>query len=114
MILEPSVAIMIETHTKVHTTAIKLNNQMVIIQVQVGKNIVEDFLLDGGATVNIIIKNLRTKLDLPKPRPAPYHLKMANQSIIKTFKNHKKFENSHTWHTICNHIYCFAKQCGRF
>jgi len=43
MILEPSVAIMIETHSKVHIAAIKLNNQMVIIQVQVGKNIVEDF-----------------------------------------------------------------------
>jgi hypothetical protein len=42
---------------------------MVVIQVQVGKNIVEDFLLDGGVNVNIIIKNLITKLGLPKPRP---------------------------------------------
>jgi hypothetical protein len=30
---------------------------MAILQVQVGKNIVEDVLLDGGASVNIIIKN---------------------------------------------------------
>jgi hypothetical protein len=51
---------------------------MVIIQVQVGKNIVEDVLLDGGASVNIITDNLRTKLGLPKPRPTPYHLKLAN------------------------------------
>jgi hypothetical protein len=50
---------------------------MTIIQVQVGKNIVEDFLLNRGASVSILIKNLRTKLGLPKPRPAPYQLKMA-------------------------------------
>ncbi len=31
---------------------------MVVIQIQVGKNIVEDVLLDGGTNVNIITKNL--------------------------------------------------------
>jgi hypothetical protein len=51
---------------------------MVIIQVQVVKNIVEDVLIDGGASVNIITKNLTTKLNLPKPRPAPYHLRMVD------------------------------------
>jgi hypothetical protein len=51
---------------------------MVVIQVQVGKNIVEDVLIDGGASVNIIIENLRTKLGLPKPRLIPYHLKMVD------------------------------------
>jgi hypothetical protein len=51
---------------------------MVVIQVQVGKNIVEDVLIDGGASVNIIIENLRTKLSLPKPRLIPYHLKMVD------------------------------------
>jgi hypothetical protein len=56
---------------------------MVVIQVQVGKNIVEDVLLDGDASVNIITKNLRTKLGLPKPRPVPYHLKMVDQSMTK-------------------------------
>jgi len=50
---------------------------MAIIQVQVGKNIVEDVLLDGGTNVNIITENFITKLGLPKPRPAPYHLRMA-------------------------------------
>jgi hypothetical protein len=83
MILKPSVAIMIGTHSEVHTAAIKIDNQMVIIQVKVRKNIVEDFLLDGGANVNIIIKNLRTKLGLPKLGPAPYHLKM----VIKVSPN---------------------------
>jgi hypothetical protein len=92
MILEPSVAIMIETHSEVHIVAIKLDNQMVVIQVQVGKNIVEDFLLDGGTTINIMIKNLRTKLGLPKPRPTPYHLRMANQSITKPLRIIKKLK----------------------
>jgi hypothetical protein len=67
---------------------------MVIIQVQVGKNNVEDFLLDGGTSVNIIIKNLGTKLGLPKPRSTPYHLIMAYRSrtkplgIIRNLKIH--------------------------
>jgi hypothetical protein len=38
---------------------------MAIIQVQVGKNIVEDVLLNGGTSVNIITKNLKTKLGYP-------------------------------------------------
>jgi hypothetical protein len=33
---------------------------MAIIQVQVGKNIVEDVLLDGGSSVNIITNNFKT------------------------------------------------------
>jgi hypothetical protein len=67
---------------------------MSVIQVQVGKNIVEDVLIDGGASVNIIIENLRTKLGLPKPKPVPYHLRMTNESmnrplgIIKNLKIH--------------------------
>jgi hypothetical protein len=89
MILEPSVATMIETHFEVHTTTIRVDNQIVVIQVQVGKNIVEDFLLDGGANVNIIIENLITKLSLPKPKPTPYHLKMANQSMTKPLESLK-------------------------
>jgi hypothetical protein len=56
---------------------------MVVIQVQVGKNIVEDVLINGRISVNIITKNLITKLGLPKPRPSPYHLRMVDQSIIR-------------------------------
>jgi hypothetical protein len=44
---------------------------MAVIQVQVGKNIIEDVLLDGRASVNIITKNLVTKSNLPKPKLAP-------------------------------------------
>jgi hypothetical protein len=32
---------------------------MVVIQVQVGKNFIDDVLIDGGFRVNIIIKNLK-------------------------------------------------------
>jgi len=65
---------------------------MAVIQVQVGKNIVEDVLIDGGASVNIITENLRTKLGLPKPRPAPYHFGMANQSMTKPLGIIKKLK----------------------
>jgi hypothetical protein len=59
---------------------------MVVIQIQVGKNIVEDVLLDGGTNVNIITKNLITKLNLPNPRLAPYHLRMASQNMTKPLR----------------------------
>jgi hypothetical protein len=55
VILEPSVAIVVETHSKVDIAATKIDNQMAVIQIQVGKNI-EDVLIDGGASVNIIIE----------------------------------------------------------
>jgi hypothetical protein len=54
---------------------------MVIIQAQVGNNIVEDVLIDGGASLNIITEILKTKLGLPQPRPTPYHLIMVDQSM---------------------------------
>ncbi len=40
-------------------------------------------MIDGKASVNIITENLITMLRLPKPRPAPYHLRMANQNMIR-------------------------------
>jgi len=33
---------------------------MAVIQVHVGKNIVEDVMLDGRISVNIVTKNLKT------------------------------------------------------
>jgi hypothetical protein len=56
---------------------------MAIIQVQVGKDIVEDVWIGGGASVNIIIKKLITKLGLPKPRPTPYHFRIVDQSMTR-------------------------------
>jgi hypothetical protein len=77
-ISKPSVATMVETHSEIDIAAIEVDNQMVVIQIQVGNNIVEDVLTKGGASVNIIIKNLVTKLGLPKLGLAPYHLRMAD------------------------------------
>jgi hypothetical protein len=82
-ISKPSVATVVETHAKIDTSATKVDNQMEVIQIQVGKNIIEDVLIDGRTSVNIITENLRTKLGLPKPRPAPYHLRMADESMTK-------------------------------
>jgi hypothetical protein len=56
---------------------------MAIFQVQIGKNTIEDVLLDGGSGKNIIIKQLRLKLRLPKPKPAPYNLRMVDQTTTK-------------------------------
>ncbi len=83
MIPKPSVATMIESHFEVDTIVIKANNHMAVIHIQVGKKNIEDVLLDGGTSVNIIIENLKTKLGLPKPKPAPYHLRLIDQNITK-------------------------------
>jgi hypothetical protein len=56
---------------------------MAMIQVQIGKNFIEDVLLDGGFGVNIITKKLRVQLGLSKPKPTPYNLLMAYQTIAK-------------------------------
>ncbi len=72
---------MVKIHSKIGTIVIEIYNQMVVIQVQVGKNIIENVLLDGSANVNIITENFKTKLGLLKPRPTPYHLRMADQTI---------------------------------
>ncbi len=83
MISKPNVAIVVQTHSKVDIVVINVDNQMAITQVQVGKITIEDVMLDGGANVNIIIENLKTKLSLPKPRLIPYHLKMAYYNMTK-------------------------------
>jgi hypothetical protein len=83
VVSNPSVATVIETHFEVDTIAIEVDNQMAIIQVQVKNNIVEDVLLNGGASVNIKIENFITKLGLPKPKLAQYHFRMAYQSMTK-------------------------------
>ncbi len=82
-ISKPNVAIVVGTHSELGTTFIKVDNQMAIIQVQVGKNIVEHVLINGRTNVNIITENIITKLGLPKPRLAPYHHKMVDQNMTK-------------------------------
>ncbi len=68
---------------KVGTTVVAIDNHMAIIQVQIGKNTIEDVLLDGGSRVNIITKQLKLRLGLPKPKPTPYNLRKANQTTTK-------------------------------
>ncbi len=86
VISEPNVATVVETNFKLDTTIIEVDNQMAIIQVQVGKNIVEDVLLNGRASVNIVTKYLKIKLGLPKPRPFPYHFKMVDQNMTRPLR----------------------------
>jgi hypothetical protein len=64
-------------NTRIATVAI--DNHMAIIQVQTRKNIIDDMLLDGRLRIKIIIEQLRTRLRLPKLKPTPYNLQMANQ-----------------------------------
>jgi hypothetical protein len=39
--------------------------------------------MDGGSRVNIITKNLRLMLGLPKLKPASYTLRMVDQTTTK-------------------------------
>ncbi len=41
---------------------VAIYNHMVVIQVQIGKNIIEDVLLDGGSGVNIITKQFEIEV----------------------------------------------------
>jgi hypothetical protein len=60
-----------------------IDTHMVVIMVHVGKNLMEDVLLDGGSSVNIITKDLRKKLRLLILKPTPYIFSMANQIVTK-------------------------------
>jgi hypothetical protein len=51
---------------------------MVVIEVQVGENIVEDILLDGGSNVNIMTEELWKMLGLPNSKPTLYTLWMVD------------------------------------
>jgi hypothetical protein len=57
---------------------------MVVIQVHVGKQLMDDVLLEREFKVNIITKDLRKKLGLLVPKPTPYILKMAYQTLTKS------------------------------
>jgi hypothetical protein len=62
---------------------VAIDHQMVVIQVQVGKNFIEDVFLDGGYGVNIIMQKMRVQLSLSKPKLTHDNLCMANQTIAK-------------------------------
>jgi hypothetical protein len=54
---------------------------MVVIWVQVGKNIIKDVLLDGVSSVNIMVNELWKQF--PNLKPTSYTLWMENQTITK-------------------------------
>ncbi len=66
-----------------YVRSVAIDPHMAIIPVHVGKNLVEDVLLDGGLGVNIITKDLRKKLGLSIPKPAPYTLRMVDHTLTK-------------------------------
>jgi hypothetical protein len=73
--------------------AVTIDHHMAIIQVQVGKNIMEDVLLDGRSNININTEELLWKLGLSQLELDPYNFKMVNQTttklvgLIKDLKN---------------------------
>jgi hypothetical protein len=74
------------THPQAPPFDVKLvitNLHMALILVHVGKNLMEDVLLDGRLGVNIIMEDLKKKLRLIIPKLAPYTLKMSNQTLTK-------------------------------
>ena len=60
-----------------------IDKHMPVISISISKNIVDDVLLNDGSGVNVITKEERRKLGLPKPSPAPFNLKMVNGTIAK-------------------------------
>ncbi len=73
------------------------------MQVHIGKNTIEDVLLDGGFGVNIITKQLRLKLGLPKPKLAPYNLRIIYQTTTKPMGFIKHLYIC-SWHSLYNYI----------
>ncbi len=68
---------------EVGITVVTIDKHMVVIQVQIGKNTIEDLLMDGTFKINIITKQLKLNLGLSKPKPTTYNLRMADQPTTK-------------------------------
>jgi hypothetical protein len=66
------------TLIKLTVVLVAIDHQMAIIHVQVGKNFIEDVLLDGGSKINIIMEKLRVRLGLLKPKLESYNLYMVD------------------------------------
>jgi hypothetical protein len=66
---------------------------MQVVQVWVGKFEVRDVLLNGGSSVNIILKSLRKKLGLRRPQSNPFVVRVVDQpkaqpiGLIKNLKS---------------------------
>lgn len=51
--------------------------------IQVGKETLENMLLDGGSKLNLIIKKEYIWLGIQTPLLAPYWLHMADQAVVQ-------------------------------
>ncbi len=63
-------------------TLVVMDRHMVVIHVQVSKNIVENVLLDGGSNVNIMMEELWKMLGLPNSKPTPYTFWMVDKPSL--------------------------------
>ncbi len=88
VIPKSNLATMVETHIEIDTTIIEVDNQMGVIQVQVGKTIVEDVMIDGRASVNII--KIQNKIRLIQTKTGSISPQNGISKYDQTFKNHKK------------------------
>jgi hypothetical protein len=68
---------------EVGATTVTIDNDMAVTQVQIGKNIIEDVLFDGGLKLISSPKQLRLRLGLPKLKPTPYNLRITDQTTTK-------------------------------
>lgn len=96
----------------INTIVVAIDNRMPIIQIQIAKNTIDNVLLVGGSNVNIILKQLKTKLGLLKPKPTPYNLKMVDQITTKPMGFIRD-----SWMYVHNipsvNTQCPTKQCGK-
>ncbi len=79
---------------------------MAMLQVQVGKNFINDVLNNGSSRINIVTENLRILLGMSKPNSMPYNLHMVDQIIAKPLGLIKGFEDIHSWNSLHCYIYC--------
>ncbi len=93
--------------------SVAIYHQMTIMHVQVGKNFIEDVLLNGGYGVHIITEKLRVQLSISKLIPAPYNLHMAYQTIEKPLGLIKDLKFC-SWNSLCSDFYYNPKFLVRF
>jgi hypothetical protein len=63
--------------------SIAIDLHLAIIQIHVGRNVVDDMLLDRGSRTNIIDKDLRKQFGLPSTKPTLYVFRMADHYLTK-------------------------------
>jgi hypothetical protein len=98
-----SVAIMIETHSKVDTLAIEVDNIWQLYKYKLGRALLRMSIRWRSKCKHHNkkpLKNIRFSQTKSSPIPPQNGILEYNQ----TFRNHQKFEDSNTCHTICNHI----------